>query len=114
MERRGDRLVALRNLRNAASVSTRELAPRLQDPERARRRRHEEAITAGDQSLDIFSIGMRMAAGNVMLLTNSQNIVDRFRDDGVVIVARMAQFLAQISFADEDHSDTRHLFQNSR
>ena len=60
-----------RDRHNKASASARELEPLRQDAERAWRRGHKETIAACNQSLDIFSIGMGMTAGNVVFFANS-------------------------------------------
>src|ERR1700752_4157285 len=47
------------------SASSGKLAPLIEHSERSGRRRHQETVTARYQALDIFSVGVGMAAGNV-------------------------------------------------
>jgi hypothetical protein len=82
------------------SGAPRQLAPLFQDAKRARRTRHQEAIAAGDQALDVTRIRMRMAARDMVFLTDIQNAVDSVRYHGVFVFSGMAQLLAQVALAD--------------
>src|SRR4029077_3732252 len=53
-----------------------------------------------------------MAAGNVVFFTDFENGVDRIGDNRMIVIPGMAQFLAQIAFADQHHADSRNLFEN--
>src|SRR5262249_56311412 len=89
------------------SDSTGELAPLLEDAERPRRARHQEAIAARDQALDVLRVRMRVAARHVVVLADLQNAIDRLGDYGMLVLARMAELLTEISFPDQDHADAR-------
>ena len=60
-----------------------------------------------------FSHPVRMAAGNVVLFTDSENGVDRIGDNRMIVIPGMAQLLAQITFTDQHDADSRHFFENS-
>src|SRR4249919_498432 len=95
------------------SASSGKLAPLIEYSERSCRRGHQEAVAARYQAFDVFSVGVRMAAGNFVFFADSENGVDRLGNNRMIVVPGMTQFLAQISFADQHHADSRNFFENS-
>src|SRR4249919_2046226 len=94
------------------SASSGKLAPLIEYSERSCRRGHQEAVAARYQAFDVFSVGVRMAAGNFVFFTDSENGVDRIGNNRMIVIPGMTQFLAQISFANQHHADSRNLLEN--
>src|ERR1044071_8804942 len=69
-------------------ISAGELSSLVEDAERARRGGHQEAIAAGDQAFDVVRIGVRMAAGHIVLFADCQDALDFLGHHRMVIVAR--------------------------
>src|SRR5262245_47966105 len=92
----------------------RELASLLQHAERARGARHEEAVAARDQALDVRPVRMGMAARDVVVLADLENAVDGLGHHRVLVLARVAELLAQVALADQHHADALHLLENAR
>jgi hypothetical protein len=86
-----------------------EFAPLIEDAERARRGRHQKSVAACHQPLDVVGVRMWMATGHIVFLAGLENFVDRFGYDGVLVISRMTQLLAQVAFADQDDADPGHL-----
>ena len=82
--------------------------------EGARRRGHEKSIAVRYQALDVFPVGVRMAAGNVVFFADRQNAINLLGHDRMFVVARMTELLAQVAFADQDDADAGNFFQNAR
>src|SRR5574341_483722 len=96
-----------------ASTPPCQLAPLFEYREGAWGTRHEEAIATGDQALDVARIRVGMAARDVVLLTNRQNTVDGLGHHGVLILSGVAEFLTQVTLADQDHADARDFLQDA-
>ena len=88
--------------------------PLFQDREGARRGGHQQAISARNQAFDIARVRVRMTAGHVMLFADFENAAYGIGHDGMLIISRMAELLAQIAFADQDNADAGNLFEDSR
>src|SRR3989442_12008972 len=89
----------------------RELASLIEHAERARGARHEEPVAARDQALDVPRVRVRMAARHVVVLADLENAVDRLGHHRVLVLARVAELLAQVSFADQHHADALDLLE---
>src|ERR1700757_1802470 len=76
------------------------------------RRAHQEAIAFADDALDIALLDMRMADDDIMLLAGVDHALHPFEHDLVLVLARIAELLRQIAFADQDGADARHLAEN--
>src|SRR5882724_10970239 len=92
----------------------RELAPLLEHAERARGARHEEPVAARDQALDVLGVRVRMAARHAVVLADLENAVDRFGHHRVLVLARVAELLAQVSFTDQHHADALDPLEDAR
>ena len=57
---------------------------------------------------------MRVTTGYVVFFADLKNVIDRFGDHRMLIVARMAELLTQIAFADQYDADAGNFFQNAR
>src|SRR2546429_6174462 len=110
---RSMRIIAFRCMASHSDPAG-ELAPLLEHPERSRRARHQEAIAARDQALDVLGVRMRVAAWHVVVLADLENAVDGLGYHGVLVLARVAELLAQIPFPDQHHADALHLLENLR
>src|SRR6266568_4915044 len=95
---------------SAASAAARQLATLLEHREGARRARHEEAVATGDQALEVARVRVGMAARDVVLLTNRENTVDGLGHHGVLVFSGVAELLAQVTLADQDHANAGHFF----
>src|SRR5258705_4450791 len=96
----------------AHSDSAGELAPLLEHPERPRRARHQEAVAARDQALDVLRVRMWVAARHVVVLADLENAIDRLGHHRMLILARVAELLAEIPFPDQHHADARNLLEH--
>src|SRR5262245_64272340 len=54
-----------------------------------------------------------MAARNLVLFTDFENGIDRVGNHRMIVISGMTQLLAQIAFADQHHTDSRHFLENS-
>src|SRR5690348_2488690 len=57
---------------------------------------------------------MGMAAGDVVLFADRKNTIDFFGHYGMLVIARVPELLAQITFADQHDADAGHFFQDAR
>src|SRR5215471_9895991 len=55
-----------------------------------------------------------MAARNLVLFTDLENVIDRGANHRMIVVPGMTQLLAQIAFADQHHADSRHFLKSPR
>src|SRR5262249_44585539 len=92
----------------------RELASLVQHAERARGARHEEAVATSDQALDVLRVRVRMAARHVVVLADLEDAVDGLGHHRVLVLARVAELLAQVPLTDQHHADSLHLLEDAR
>src|SRR4051794_2063401 len=78
----------------------------------ARRRAHQEAVAFGEDALAVAGLDMRMADDNVMLLAGVNHALHLREQFRVLVLARNAELLSEIAFADQDRADALHLFQH--
>ena len=55
-----------------------------------------------------------MTAGYIVLFADLKNAIDRLGDHRMIVVARMAELLTQIAFADQYDADAGDFFQHAR
>ena len=72
-----------------AGISAGKLAALFKNTERPWRRRHQELVAASDQPLNVTRIRVRMPTGYVVLLADPQNIIDRIRNNRMLIISRV-------------------------
>ena len=76
------------------------------------RRAHQEAVAFLDDALDIALLDVRMADHDVCFLQVSTIALHPFEHDLVLVLARIAEFLRQVAFADQDAADARHVLKH--
>src|SRR2546422_343094 len=86
----------------------------LESRERPRRRGHQEFVTLVNHSLRVLRVDMRMTARDAVLVADASDGGHRLDDGGMVVLARVAEVLREITFADQHDADARHLFQDAR
>src|SRR5262245_17980132 len=86
----------------------------LQRGERLRGRRHEPAESLGEHLVHVLGAYVGMAARNLVLLADGEDLVDRGGDRGMLVLAREAEVLREIALADQHHADARHLLEHFR
>src|ERR1700694_1620325 len=86
--------------RSPGRLPSGELSALLQHRERARRARHQEAVALGDQALDVLGVGVGVAAGDVVVLADLEDAVDGLGHDWVLVLAGVAELLAEVALAD--------------
>src|SRR5580704_18244074 len=77
------------------------------------RRAHQEAIAFLDDTLDIALLDMRMADHDIVLLASVDDAFHPFQHDLVLVLARIAELLRQVAFADQDAADARNVLEHS-
>src|SRR4051794_34961197 len=78
------------------------------------RRRHQEAVALLDEAADVAGVDVRMAADDVVLLADAQDVAHGLGDDGVLVLARVAEVLRQVALADQHDADAGHFLQDAR
>src|ERR1700733_13449619 len=76
------------------------------------RRAHQEAIAFLDDTLDVALLDMRMPDDDIVLLAGIDHALHPFQHGLVLVLPRIAEFLRQVAFADQDGADARHVLQN--
>src|SRR5579875_4060616 len=67
--------------------------------------RHQEAEPFIEQPFDVVRIDVRMAYRDIVFLAGLHHLPDRLQDRRMLVLTRMAQFLAEVALANEDHAD---------
>src|SRR3984885_7644153 len=88
------------------------LPGRLKVPVALHRRAHQEAIAFADHALGIALLDMRMADHDIVLLAGVDHALHPYKHDLVLVLARIAELLGEVAFADQDGADARHVAQN--
>src|SRR5580704_10929847 len=76
------------------------------------RRAHQEAVAFLDDALDIALLDVRVADDDIMLLAGVDDALHPFQHHLVLVLARIAELLRQVAFADQDATDARHIFEH--
>src|SRR5580698_808835 len=76
------------------------------------RRHHQEAIAFADDTLDVAALHMRMADHDIVLLAGVDHALHPLQQLRMLILARDAELLTEIAFADQDGADAGHLGQH--
>src|SRR5687767_1578521 len=82
--------------------------------EAAYRGAHQEAIAFLDDALAIAGLDMRMADDDVMLLAGVHDARHPFQHGRMLVLPRQSELLAEVTFADQDRADARHLLEDVR
>src|SRR5712691_4125889 len=90
------------------------LPARVESRERPGGPRHQEPVTLVNHTLGVLRVNMRMTARDAMLVADAADGRHRFDDGRTVVLARVAEVLGEIAFADQHDTDARHLFQDAR
>src|SRR5215204_1983116 len=90
----------------------RELARLVEVAVGADRRTHQEPIAFLDDPLGVAGLHVGMADDHVRLLANADDLGHRLQHHLVLVLARIAELLAQVALADEHGADARHLLQH--
>src|SRR6185312_14269669 len=83
---RGAQGAAKRGRSNARSAPAGKFSCLVQYRKGARGGRHQEAVAAARQAIDIFRVRMWMAAGHVVLFADGENPIDFFGHHRVLVI----------------------------
>ena len=90
-------------------ATSRELPPLFQGRKAPRRRGDENSVALAEYALHVVGIDVGMTCWNVVLLTGGYHSRHRFLHRRMIVLSRIAQFLAQISFTNEYRSNPGNL-----
>src|SRR5262249_3619403 len=85
-----------------ASASFRQRAALVERREAAGRRRHQEGVALAQDSLDVGRVDVRVADRHLALLAGVDDVLHRVEHLRMLVLAREAELLAQVAFADQD------------
>src|SRR5262249_39799819 len=72
--------------------------------EAARRRSHQEGVALAEDALDVGRVDVRMADRDLVLLAGVDDVLHGVEHLRVLVLAREAELLAQVAFADQDQA----------
>src|ERR1044072_760304 len=78
----------------------------------AGRRAHQEAVAFAQDALAVAGFNMRMPDDDVVLLAGVDHALHLLEEFRVLVLARNAELLTQIAFADQHRADALHLFEH--
>src|SRR5215467_15988146 len=93
--------------------SARELHALIQRRIAAHRRCHQEPIALVENAFHVVAVDMRMTDRHVVLLAgvdHARHPLEHFR---MLVLARIAELLAQVALANQDRADARYLLENT-
>src|SRR5215467_11529855 len=91
------------------SASLRQRAALVERREAAARRGHQEGVALAEDALDVGRVDVRVADRDLALLAGVDDVLHRVEHLRMLVLAREAELLAQIAFADQDQADAGYL-----
>ncbi len=107
-----DRERGLRRVRSPRSGASSELQALVECRVAAHWSGHQEAIALAEDALDIVGIDVGMADDDVVLLAGIDHPLHPFEHLGMLVLARQAELLGEVAFADQDGADARDLLED--